>query len=122
MIIGRRRLIGLSAVAGLASVMDWADQAGGVPEPLPSSQLKLSSQESVAPGKTLTEKLDFLEENGFEGIEPGGDGLNKRVEEFQKALSGRKIKVSAVCAGFKGVLQIGLLDHHRTALPKGDGL
>jgi sugar phosphate isomerase/epimerase len=26
------------------------------------------------------------------------------VEEFQKALQGRKIKVSAICAGFKGVI------------------
>jgi len=52
----------------------------------------------------LTEKLDFLEQLEFEGLEVGGGGLAKRVEELQKALQGRKIKVSAICAGFKGVL------------------
>lgn len=66
--------------------------------------LRLSCQEGVAPGRSLTEKLDFLEANGFEGIEPGGRGLPGRVEEFKKALAGRKIKLSAVCAGFQGVL------------------
>lgn len=68
------------------------------------ARLRLSCQEGVAPGKTLAEKLDFMEANGFEGIEPCGGGLGKRVEEFQKALQGRKIKVSAICAGFDGVL------------------
>ena len=40
----------------------------------------------------------------MEGLEPGGRGLAKRVEELQKALQGRKIKISAICAGFDGVL------------------
>ncbi len=66
-------------------------------------RLKLSCQEGRIPGKTLPEKLDFLEKHGFEGIEPSGRDLPKRVEEYRKALSGRKVRVSAVCAGFKGV-------------------
>ena len=104
MLLGRRSFIGVSAAAGMAAVMNAAGQTGGLPVPAQNALLKLSCQEGVAPGKTLAEKLDFLEENGFEGIEPGGNGLNGRVEEFQKALTGRKIKVSAVCAGYKGVL------------------
>ena len=63
-------------------------------------RLKLSCQEGRIPGKTLPEKLDFLEKHGFEGIEPSGRDLPKRVEEYRKALSGRKVRVSAVCAGF----------------------
>ena len=66
--------------------------------------LKLASQEGRAPGETLTEKLDFLEEHGFVGIEPWGSNLHERVEEFQKALQNRSVKLSAVTAGFEGYL------------------
>lgn len=66
--------------------------------------LKLSCQEWVAPGNTLTEKLDFLEHHGFTGLEPGGGGLAGRVDEFQNALRNRSIKISAICAGFNGYL------------------
>lgn len=66
--------------------------------------LKISCQEGVAPGSTLTEKLDFMESLGIVGFEPWGGGLEKRVEEIQKALQNRKIQVSAICAGFEGWL------------------
>lgn len=66
--------------------------------------LKISCQEGVAPGNSLTEKLDFMESLGIVGFEPGGRDLGKRVEEIQKALQNRKIKVSAICAGFEGWL------------------
>lgn len=68
------------------------------------TDLKISCQEGVAPGKTLTEKLDLMESLGIVGFEPGGRGLEKRVEEIQKALQNRKISVSAICAGFEGWL------------------
>ena len=45
-----------------------------------------------------------MEKMGIVGFEPGGRGLSKRVEEIQKALSGRNIKVSAICAGFEGFI------------------
>ena len=96
--------MGISITAGLTAVIDRVAHSAGRSEPEQKAQLKLSCQEGVAPGKTLVEKLDFLEMHGFEGVEPGGDELTRRVEEFQKALTGRNIKVSAVCAGFKGVL------------------
>ena len=66
--------------------------------------LKLSSQDGRIPGKELPEKLDLMEKWGFEGIEFGGGGLAKRVDGIKKALEGRKIKVSAICAGFEGWL------------------
>lgn len=69
-----------------------------------TASLKISCQEGVAPGATLTEKLDFIESLGIVGLEPGGRDLGKRVEEIQKALQGRSIKVSAICAGFDGWL------------------
>ena len=70
----------------------------------PAAQLKLSLQEGVAPGESLAEKLDFMEENGVVGLEPGGADLAKRVNEFQQALKGRNIQISAICAGFKGFI------------------
>ena len=66
--------------------------------------LNISFQEGVAPGKTLKEKLDFMEKNGIVGFEPGGNGLGARVSEIKNALKGRNIKVSAICAGFKGFI------------------
>lgn len=69
-----------------------------------TASLKISCQEGVAPGATLTEKLDFIESLGIVGLEPGGHDLGKRVDEIQKALQGRNIKVSAICAGFDGWL------------------
>ncbi|MBN1996951.1 sugar phosphate isomerase/epimerase [candidate division KSB1 bacterium] len=91
--------------AGTGAAISLACKAG-TEKSTPKSQavLKLSCQENVAPGETLTEKLDFLEANGFVGIEPHGRGLPERVEIVQKALEGRNIKISAVCAGFQGWL------------------
>lgn len=75
--------------------------AGKSGEGLP---LKLSFQEGVAPGESLNEKLDFMEELGVVGLEPGGKGLGGRVDELRQALNGRNIKISAICAGFDGFI------------------
>lgn len=69
-----------------------------------SVELKLSFQEGIAPGESLTEKLDYMESLGIVGFEPGGNGLAGRVDEIKQALNGRNIKVSAICAGFKGFI------------------
>ncbi len=69
-----------------------------------NAQLNLSFQEGIAPGENLNEKFDFMEEHGVVGFEPGGGGLAGRVQEIRQALSGRNIKVSAICAGFKGFI------------------
>jgi sugar phosphate isomerase/epimerase len=66
--------------------------------------LNLSCQENVAPGESLTEKLDFLEANGFTGFEQGCGGILERADEIGKALQNRKIKISVACAGFEGYL------------------
>ena len=67
-------------------------------------ELKLSFQENTAPGENLNEKFDYMENLGIAGFEPWGGGLPGRVEEIKNALSGRNIKVSAICAGFEGFL------------------
>ena len=66
--------------------------------------LNLGLQEGVAPGESLSQKLDFMEANGVYGLEVGGGKLATRVPEIQKALQNRKVKISAICAGFKGWL------------------
>ena len=67
-------------------------------------ELKISFQEGTAPGKNLGEKFDFMEKYNVVGFEPGGRGLAARVPELKKELSGRNIKVSAICAGFEGFI------------------
>ena len=69
-----------------------------------STPLRLSFQEGLTPGETLTQKLDFMESLGITGFEPGGKGLAGRVQEIREALQGRNIKVSAICAGFDGFI------------------
>lgn len=70
----------------------------------PQANLNLAFQEWVSYGETLEEKLDFMESLGVVGLELGGGGLADRVTEIQKALQGRKVEVSAICAGFKEFL------------------
>jgi sugar phosphate isomerase/epimerase len=66
--------------------------------------LNLCLQEGVAPGESLNQKLDFMESNGVYGLEVGGGKLGERVSEIQKALQNRKVKLTAICAGFEGWL------------------
>ena len=69
-----------------------------------STPLRLSFQEGLTPGDNLAQKLDFMENLGVTGFEPGGRGLAGRVQEIREALQGRDIKVSAICAGFDGFI------------------
>ena len=60
--------------------------------------LNISFQEKTAPGSSLEEKFDYMEKLGITGFEPHGNQLITRFNEFQQALKGRNIKVSAICA------------------------
>ncbi len=64
--------------------------------------MKLAVQENMLPGATLAEKLDNLEKYGYDGIEFWGGGILERVKEIKKALKGRKVKASTICAGYPG--------------------
>ena len=94
-------LMGAASVAVASSAMGMLTSC----EPKKAAvELKLSFQEGIAPGENLNEKLDYMESLGVVGFEPWGGKLASRVEEIQAALSGRNIKVSAICAGFKGFI------------------
>ncbi len=92
----------LASVATLAVGSSFASSC--MPSPAPKkggdNGLNLAFQEWVCYGDTLEEKLDFMESLGVVGLELGGKGLAARVPEIERALKGRNIKVSAICAGF----------------------
>lgn len=103
----RRNFLQVSAVGATATVWGCQGQEPQAPVPIEetsSAVLKLSCQESRLPQEELSAKLDFLEETGYVGLEVGGKGLADRVTELQDALTGRSIKISAICAGFEGWL------------------
>lgn len=101
MSVDRRTLLGGAAAGAIAMAMGETSAAEAAAAP--KAVLRISSQEGIIPGGSLTEKLDKMEKWGFDGIEFWGGGLPGRVEEIKKALSGRKVKISAICAGFEGV-------------------
>jgi sugar phosphate isomerase/epimerase len=109
MTINRRNFLG-TAVSGAALAASGGLFSSFRSESEPparkknSTKLKISCQEGVAPGKSLTEKLDFMESLDIVGLEIWGGGLEKRVSEIQQALQNRNMKVSAICAGFDGWL------------------
>ena len=76
----------------------------------PGAKLNISFQDSTLRAAergvqlTLNEKLDVMEKLGVTGLEPQGSGLSNRVDEYKQALSGRNIKISAICAGFRGFM------------------
>jgi len=96
-------LAGLSGAALLSQVA-CKQAPPALESAIPSVELKLCLQEGVAPGETITEKLDFMEANGVVGLEIWGGGLEKRIAEITGALKNRNIQVGAICAGFSGWL------------------
>ncbi|MBR5150210.1 MAG: sugar phosphate isomerase/epimerase [Bacteroidaceae bacterium] len=96
-------ICGAATVAATASGASILTSCAGAEEKN-TTELRISFQEGTAPGKNLGEKLDYMESMGIVGFEPWGGNLASRVEEIQQALSGRNIKVSAICAGFRGFI------------------
>ena len=94
----------IAATTSGASLLTSCAPAEKKIETAPAPELRLSFQEGIAPGESLTEKLDYMESLGVVGLEPGGGNLASRVNELQQALSGRNIKISAICAGFGGFI------------------
>ena len=70
----------------------------------PDAKLNISFQEGTLKLDNLNEKLDRMEKLGVNGLELGGGRLGNRVDDIKKALEGRNIKVSAICAGFRGYM------------------
>jgi sugar phosphate isomerase/epimerase len=97
----RRSLLTGSLAAATASQVLSTMPALAAPQ---KAVFKLTSQEGIIPGSTLSEKLDNLEKWGFDGIEFWGGGLRERVPAIKAALKGRPLAMSATCAGFEGAL------------------
>lgn len=108
MTFNRRSFLGTAlsgtALAATGSLFSSFTSESQAPLGKKNAKLKISCQEGVAPGSTLTEKLDFMESLDIVGLELWGGGLENRVDEIQKALRNRNIEVSAICAGFDGWL------------------
>ncbi len=70
--------------------------------------MKLACQDSLVPGETLEEKLDRLAAWGYQGVEFwGSDWLVENAEEVRKKVEAAGLKVSTVCAGYRGSLLDG---------------
>jgi len=90
---------GVYALAGRAPAQDApasaaAPEAGNKP-----AVLKISSQETRVPGKSLREKVEKLQKWGAAGVELSAN-IKDRVAEIKEAVKGTGIAISAVCAGY----------------------
>ncbi len=96
----RRTFLTTAATVGAAMTASHSSAS----ETTQKAQLKFSCQEWVLPYKTLEQKVAFMKEHGIVGLEPSGKGLDKRVSQYQNAFKGSDITISAICAGFDGVI------------------
>ena len=95
---------GLATAAVASSPLALATSCSAEKSKRKALNLNLSFQEKIAPGESLPEKFDYMENLGVTGFEPNGRGLRGRIPEIKEALSGRNIQVSAICAGFQGFI------------------
>ena len=103
----RREFLAASAVAGVAAVcgtqraMAQGAADNGMPRLTPPgkpAQLNLCLQWGMIPGGEIKQKLDFLEQNGYQAVEtPSGDWLLKEGEKLAKEMEGRKLFVATAC-------------------------
>jgi sugar phosphate isomerase/epimerase len=104
----RRKFLALSTMTGALALhaantavaadkkTTGATKAISIPE-LPA-QFNLCLQWGGIPGKSIAQKLDFLEKNGFSAVElPTGKWLFSEGEAFQKEIKGRKLTVATAC-------------------------
>lgn len=66
--------------------------------------MKFACQEGLVNGRTLKERLDKLAAFGYEGMEIWGGEIKDRVPEIKNAFQGHSVKLSSICAGFRGSL------------------
>lgn len=102
--MSRRELLMMGAITGAALTAGIAPAGAQKKEKAMPAEFKVSSQEGIVPGKDLPERLAKMDKWGIDGIEIGGGNLPARVGEIKAALANSSVKVSAICAGFSGVL------------------
>lgn len=104
----KNSMMGAAAVAAaqvtLSSCCDAQQKCGTEKSDACIVPLNIAFQEGILGDIPLNEKLDHMEKLGVTGLEIWGEGLGDRVNELQDALKGRNIKISAICAGFKGFI------------------
>jgi len=65
--------------------------------------MKLACQEGLVPGASLEEKLEKLAAWGYEGIEFwGSEWLLQNTSYVRSAVEKSGLKVSTICAGYRG--------------------
>ncbi|MBQ9432065.1 MAG: sugar phosphate isomerase/epimerase [Kiritimatiellae bacterium] len=100
----REFLTGTAAAGVVAACMPAVARAEGgsvmpklAPPPKPA-KLNLSLQWGTIPGKEINEKLDYMEQSGYQAFEiPTGDWLLKNGEALKKAMAGRKLFIATAC-------------------------
>ena len=110
--MNRRAFIQRAALVGLATavipgktVADGQSASIDMPKltpPKQSAQLNLCLQWGGIPGRSMNEKLDYLEENGYAAVEiPSGGWLvnndRRNPKELMKAMSNRKLFIATAC-------------------------
>jgi sugar phosphate isomerase/epimerase len=94
-------LAGAGAAAGV--VAGSAADADARPATEAKAVLKLSSQENKVPGKDLGEKVRKLQDWGGVGVELFKQHM-KDPKAVLAAIKGTSVKVSAICAGYFGLI------------------
>ena len=93
-----------AAVAGVGLTRAAKAAEVSLPQPPREAVLRLSSQLGLIPGNELAAKLAWMEQAGFDAVEPHGDVVGNE-QAFLAALRNTKLKVSALCWGSaKGAL------------------
>lgn len=95
-------LFGAAAVAAAPSLL--ASCCAGAKKAGTGAVLNISFQSGKAIGETYAEKMDYCESLGVTGFEPGGWELVNKYDDLAKAIEGRNLKISAICAGFEGFI------------------
>ena len=85
--------------------------------------MKISCQERLVPGDSLSEKVDNLVELGFEGVElcpPFGpeaaEALKESCDQVLRALEGSGVVVSSICGGYPMAFLAGDVAQRKAAV------
>ncbi len=89
------------SLAGAGAALGLASMPGGARAGREEAVLRLCSQERRLPGKSLKEKVEFIQKCGGVGIELHGNPKD-RIKEIQDAMAGTPVKPAALCWGSDG--------------------
>jgi len=91
-----------AAVSGMSrAAADQPSGSGHMPKLTPPekpAELNLCLQWAKIPGGEMSEKLDFLEDNGFRAVEiPSGNWPIENCDAIIEAMAGRKLFIATAC-------------------------